>query len=115
MAAFAAEELGAAMGVSTQSAMSLMADALDLRHRLPRLWAEVEDLAVAPWKARRVATDTRSLPLEGARWMDEQLAARVNGFGLPPSNAWSPSPRRGTHPRGRRPRSGRPAVAGTSP
>ena len=39
MAPFVAEELGAAMGVSTQSAMSLMADALDLRHRLPRLWA----------------------------------------------------------------------------
>ena len=78
-----AEELGAAMGVSTQSAMSLMADALDLRHRLPRLWALVEDLAVAPWKTRRVATDTRSLPFEGARWVDEQLAARVDGFGLP--------------------------------
>ena len=46
--AFVAEELGAAMGASTQSAMSLMADALDLRHRLPRLWALVEDLA--PWR-----------------------------------------------------------------
>ena len=83
VAPFVAEELGAAMGVSTQSAMSLMADALDLRHRLPRLWAKVEDLAVAPWKTRRVAADTRSLPLEGARWVDEQLAARVDGFGLP--------------------------------
>ena len=71
------------MGVSTQSAMSLMADALDLRHRLPRLWALVEDLAVAPWKTRRVAADTRSLPFEGARWVDEQLAARVDGFGVP--------------------------------
>ena len=42
VAAFVAEELGAAMGVSTQSAMSLMADALDLRHRFPLLWAKVE-------------------------------------------------------------------------
>jgi hypothetical protein len=83
VAAFVAEELGSAMGVSTQAAMSLMADALDLRHRLPRLWALVEDLAVAPWKIRRVAADTRSLPAEGARWVDEQLAARVDGFGLP--------------------------------
>ena len=40
VAPFVAEELGAAMGVSTQSAMSLMADALDLRHRFPQLWAE---------------------------------------------------------------------------
>jgi hypothetical protein len=83
VAAFAAEELGAAMGVSTQSAMGLMACALDLRHRLPRLWALVESLQVAPWKARRVAEDTRSLPLEAARWVDEQLAARVDEFGLP--------------------------------
>ena len=83
VAPFVAEELGAAMGVSTQAAMSLMADALDLRHRLPRLWALVADLAVAPWKTRRVAADTRSLPFEGARWVDEQLAARVDGFGLP--------------------------------
>ena len=37
VAPFVAEELGAAMGVSTQSAMSLMADALDLRHRFPLL------------------------------------------------------------------------------
>ena len=83
VAPFAAEELGAALGVSTQSAMALMADALDLRHRLPRLWARVESLAVAPWKTRRVTADTRTLPLEGARWVDEQLAARVDGFGLP--------------------------------
>ena len=83
VAAFVAEELGAAMGVSTQSAMSLMADALDLRHRLPLLWAKVESVAVAPYKTRRVAADTRSLPFEGARWVDEQLAARVDGFGVP--------------------------------
>ena len=50
VAAFVAEELGAAMGVSTQSAMSLMADALDLRHRLPLLWAQVESGGVAPWR-----------------------------------------------------------------
>ena len=83
VAAFVAEELGAAMGVSTQSAMSLMADALDLRHRFPLLWAEVETGTVAPYKTRRVADDTCSLPFEAARWVDEELAARVNGFGIP--------------------------------
>jgi hypothetical protein len=83
VAAFAAEPLGAALGVSTQSAMALIADTLDLHHRLPRLWHQVQALAIAPWKARRVATDTRSLPREGARWVDEQLATRVTGFGLP--------------------------------
>ena len=38
---------------------------------------------MAPYKTRRVAADTRSLPFEAARWVDEQLAARLNGFGLP--------------------------------
>ena len=71
------------MGISTRSAMAFMADALDLRHRPRKLWEKVETLEVAPYKARRVADDTRSLPLEGARWVDEQLTARVNGFGLP--------------------------------
>ncbi len=56
------------------------ADALDdLRHRLSLPWSKVEAGDVAPWKTRRVAADTRSLPVEGARWVDEQLAARVDG------------------------------------
>ena len=74
VAPFVAEELGAAMGMSTQSAMALMADALDLRHRFPLLWAKVEAGEVAPWKTRRVAADTRSLPFEAARWVDAELA-----------------------------------------
>ena len=87
VAPFVAEELGAAMGISTQSAMGLMADALDLRHRFPQLWAKVEAGEVAPWKTRRVAADTRSLPFEAARWIDEELANRVDGFGLPDHRA----------------------------
>ena len=96
--------------------MALMADALDLHHRLPRLWAQVEALAVAPWKARRVATDTRSLPLDGARWVDAQLADRVTGFGLPDHRP-AGRPRRGAvRPRGAgHRRNSRAGPAGTSP
>ena len=71
------------MGVSTQSAMSLMADALDLRHRLPRLWAQVE---AGEWRRGRPAgSPPTPAPCRSrrARWVDEQLAARVDGFGLP--------------------------------
>ena len=35
------------------------------------------------YKTRQVAEATRSLPYEAARWVDEELAARVNGFGIP--------------------------------
>ena len=83
VAPFTAEPFGAALGVSTQSAMGLLADALDLHHRLPQLWSRVKALEVAPWKARRVATETRSLPLAAARWVDAELAHRLDGFGVP--------------------------------
>ena len=71
------------MGVSTQSAMSLMADALDLRHRLPRLWAQVEALAVAPWKTRRVAADTRSLPWRAPGGSTSSSPPGSTGSGCP--------------------------------
>ena len=83
VAPFVAEELGAAMGVSTQSAMSLMARRPRPAAPVPAAVGKVEALEVAPYKTRRVADDTRSLPFEAARWVDEQLAARVDGFGLP--------------------------------
>ncbi len=84
VAPFVAEELGAAMGISTQSAMALMADALDLRHRFPLLWAKVEDLATSR-RGRPVGsppTPARCRSRRPAGWTQE-LAARVDGFGLP--------------------------------
>ncbi|MFS3126765.1 hypothetical protein ACLM5J_00010 [Nocardioides sp. Bht2] len=74
VAAFAAEEFATASGVSRYTALSLLADALDLHHRLPRLWAQVELLEVPGWKARRVAELTRKLSAEAAAWFDTQLA-----------------------------------------
>ncbi|MFS3128852.1 HNH endonuclease signature motif containing protein [Nocardioides sp. Bht2] len=74
VAAFAAEEFAAASGVSRFGALSLLADALDLHHRLPRLWIKVELLEVPGWKARRVAELTRKLSAEAAAWFDLQLA-----------------------------------------
>ena len=88
VAPFVAEELGAAVGVSTQSAMSLMADALDLRHRLPQLWARVEAGELAPYKTRRLTTDTRPLPYEAARWVDESSRPGSTGSGRRPSSVW---------------------------
>ncbi|CAM3310447.1 HNH endonuclease signature motif containing protein [Nocardioides dubius] len=74
VAAFAAEEFAAASGISRYAALSLLADALDLHHRLPLLWAQVELLEVPGWKARRVAELTRKLSREAAAWFDQTLA-----------------------------------------
>ena len=41
VAEFCVAELGAVLGVSTTSAKKLIGHALELRHRLPRLWAQV--------------------------------------------------------------------------
>ena len=38
-------------------------------------------LEVPAWRARRVARQTHRLPLAGARWVDDQIAFRVNGWG----------------------------------
>ena len=40
MSEYCAAELGALQGTGMMAARVLIADALDLRHRLPRLWVE---------------------------------------------------------------------------
>ena len=48
LAAFSLEPFGAALGISTISAMNLISAAVELKHRLPRVWALME-----PWRWRR--------------------------------------------------------------
>ncbi|WP_235735678.1 HNH endonuclease signature motif containing protein [Nocardioides alcanivorans] len=75
VALFAVEELAASAGISRAAGFALIADALDLVHRLPHLWAKVEALEVPGWNARRVALLTRKLSYAAARWFDDHLAA----------------------------------------
>ena len=81
VAAFTAEPFAAALGVSTRAGMGLLADSLDLVHRLPVIWARVEALEVAPWRARRVAQATTSLSAEAAAFVDATLAPVVGSAG----------------------------------
>jgi hypothetical protein len=60
---FTATELGCLVQTTTTSARSLLADALDLRHRHPRLWAAVMTGQVEDFKARHVARLTRAAGL----------------------------------------------------
>src|ERR671915_235346 len=92
VAAFTPEPFAAALGVSTMSGMALLADALDLRHRLPAIWARVQSLEVPAWKARRVAQATHALSLEAAGYVDARLAGRpasagARGVGAPGARA----------------------------
>ena len=76
-------ELGLVLQTSAGGSKHLMADALDLRHRLRSLWADVLGGRVRGWKARKVAQSTRHLPLAVVRRVDADLA------GLIPTLSWS--------------------------
>src|ERR687889_324373 len=58
VAEFCLAELGGVLGVSTTAAKKLVGHALELRHRLPRLWAQVHAGRVPAWRARSVTEDT---------------------------------------------------------
>ncbi|MFC4784747.1 hypothetical protein ACT8ZV_09745 [Nocardioides sp. MAHUQ-72] len=81
VAAFAPEPVAATLGISTAAGMALIADALDLQFRLPRIWRLVEQLAVEPYRARQVAQATHRLSRTGAAYVDEQLAPRLSSCG----------------------------------
>jgi hypothetical protein len=79
---FAVAELATALGLSAGSGRNLVAQALELAHRLPRLWARVQAGTLAPWRARRIAEETLTLPLAGAAWVDAQVAPFAHKTGL---------------------------------
>src|SRR6476661_2830663 len=75
VAEFCVPELGAALGMSTDAARELIGDALELCHRLPRLFERVRRVELPVWRARRIARATKSLSREGAGFVDAQVAA----------------------------------------
>ncbi|WP_420111384.1 DUF222 domain-containing protein [Pseudactinotalea sp.] len=78
----AVAELGLALGVSTQAAGRLLADALELAYRLPHLWTRLVAGEVKPCRARKVAQATRPLARLAAAFVDRELAPladRVSG------------------------------------
>lgn len=74
MAEFAIVEFAAALGMSTDAGRQLLAQALELVHRLPRIWARTLSGDVAAWRARRIADRTISLRPDAADWVDTQVA-----------------------------------------
>ena len=70
---YCAAEFGVLQGLSSTSGRLIIGDALDLRHRLPELWARVCAGGVRAWQARKVAQATRSLPYEACRDLDRAI------------------------------------------
>src|SRR5262245_50611857 len=76
---FAPAEFGARIGKSPYAGRALVADALDTRHRLPRLWARVRAGEVPVGDVRHVAQKTRDLTVEGAGLVDAGVVASADG------------------------------------
>lgn len=74
VAEFCVADFALAIGVSTDAGRSYLGDAVEVRYRLPLLWARVMDGRVPVWKARRVAGHTQSLTVEAAAHVDRHLA-----------------------------------------
>ncbi len=86
VAEFCIAELGAVLGLTTTAAKKLIGQSLELRHRLPRLWAQVHAGRVPAWRARLVAETTihttPALTREAAGWVDAQVAAVAGKVGV---------------------------------
>jgi hypothetical protein len=85
VAEFCVAELGGVLGITSTAAKKLIGHALELRHRLPRLWGQVHAGRVPAWRARAVAEVTihssPALTVEAAGFVDAQVAAVAGRVG----------------------------------
>src|SRR5919107_216836 len=79
---FAVVEFATALGMSTDSGRRYLAQAIELAHRLPRLWARVVAGELVAWRARRIAEETLPLSQEAAGFVDAQVAPFAHKIGL---------------------------------
>jgi hypothetical protein len=63
------------------STRSLIADTLDLRYRLPRIWRRMAAGEVEVWRARGIARATHALTVEAAGFVDEEVASIADTVG----------------------------------
>ncbi len=82
---FAVPAFAARLRLRSEAGAALIGQALELRHRLPRLWARVQACQVEAWRARRIAEATirRELTLEAAAFVDRHLAPVAASAGIP--------------------------------
>ena len=82
---YAIAEFAAALGTGTGEAKTWVGHGLELSHRLPRLWARVQEADVPVAAARQVATATIAaqppLSREAADWVDQRVAPFVGLIG----------------------------------
>jgi hypothetical protein len=81
VAEFSVAEFAAAVGLSTDAGRGYLGEAVELRYRLPRVWARVTAGDLAAWKARRIARSTIPLTREAASFVDGHVAHVAHRIG----------------------------------
>ncbi len=76
---FALPELAMARETHTATTRALVADTLDLIHRLPLTWARVRAGECEPWVARKVAVTSRGLAADRVGIVDRAVARVIAG------------------------------------
>ena len=74
---YCAAELGALQGTGIMAARALIADALDLRYRLPRLWDRVSPVGCGPGRPAGSPKQTRPLSWQACADVDHALSDLV--------------------------------------
>jgi hypothetical protein len=82
VAEFCLGEFAAAIGRSTDAGRAKIAHAVELKYRLPRLWARTQSGDLEPWRACRIAAATLGLSRDAAAYVDEQLVAVAHKVGV---------------------------------
>lgn len=81
VAEFSIAEFAAVLGRSTDAGRTYIGDALELAHRLPRIYARTQDDSLEVWRARQIAQATRCLTPEGAAHVDRARAPMAHKVG----------------------------------
>jgi hypothetical protein len=81
VAEFCVAELACALGLTARAGRMLLGDAVELSHRLPRVWGRLQGGELPAWRARRVAQQTVPLPPDGAAYVDRHVEAVAHRVG----------------------------------
>jgi hypothetical protein len=74
VAEFSVTEFAAAIRLPTEAGKDYLGQAVELRYRLPKVWARVVNGDLPAWRARRVARATIALSAEAAGFVDAHVA-----------------------------------------
>ncbi|MGO4258055.1 DUF222 domain-containing protein [Marmoricola sp. RAF53] len=78
---FCVTEFSAALGMSDRSGRALIAEAVEIAHRLPRVWHRITTGTLKVWRARLIASKTLHLSMDAAAYVDAQVARFAHRIG----------------------------------